>query len=268
MNIVLWIGNETNQKALANKIHFVFPISGIVIESRKVKTKPSFASFIHKIMERILAGSIGRSWNVMKKYYGDHYPAFPKTSLLDLENINSDEAYDFTKKLAPDLIIVSGTRLIKEKMLSIKPKIGILNLHTGLSPYIKGGPNCTNWCISTGQYHLIGNTIMWIDIGIDTGNILTTELTEFTGNENLSKVHIKVMQHAHELYLKAITYILKGSLKSVPQSTIATGKTYYTKDWNMHHKLNLIRNMPKFRNHIKSSPQSKKIKEQIMVINL
>ena len=39
MKIVLWIGNESNQKALANKIHASFPISGIVTESKKTKSK-------------------------------------------------------------------------------------------------------------------------------------------------------------------------------------------------------------------------------------
>jgi methionyl-tRNA formyltransferase len=127
-------------------------------------------------------------------------------------------------------------------MLSINPSIGILNLHTGLSPYVKGGPNCTNWCIANQDFHLIGNTIMWIDKGIDTGNILTTEFTLINGNENLSELHLKVMEHAHNLYISAVKFLVKGKRQSVKQSDIADGVTFYTKQWNLKQKFKLVKN--------------------------
>ena len=160
MNIVLWIGIDPNQKAFANKLHKIFPISAIVSETRRTKTKYTFLLIIEKVIEKFFLSSIGKSWWNMLKYYDDKYPKFPDTDILNVENINSQTAYDFTYIHKPDLILVSGTRLIKEKMLSINPSIGILNLHTGLSPYVKGGPNCTNWCIANREFHLIGNTII------------------------------------------------------------------------------------------------------------
>ena len=83
------------------------------------------------------------------------YPIYSHVNSIIVENINSNESYEFSNKLNPDLIIVSGTRLVKEKLLSIPTTIVILDLHTGLSPYIKGGPNCTNWCIATNKFHLL-----------------------------------------------------------------------------------------------------------------
>lgn len=267
MKIILWIGNEPNQKALANKIHAVIPLSGIITESRVHKSKITFKKIVEKIIEKIFLPSIAKSWWGMKKHYDKQYPDFPKAELLDVENINADAAYEFTKRLNPDLIILSGTRLVKEKMISIKPKIGILNLHTGLSPYIKGGPNCTNWCIATEQFHLIGNTIMWIDLGIDTGNILTTGFTELNGNENLSEIHLKVMEHAHSLYLKAIKYLENGNHKSIPQSNISKGKTYYTKEWTIRQKLNLVLNLKKMRNSFKTEDFNK-LRQNIIVVEI
>jgi len=167
----------------------------------------------------------------------------------------------------PDLIIVSGTRLIKEKMLSIKPKLGILNLHTGLSPYIKGGPNCTNWCIATKQFHLIGNTIMWIDLGIDTGNIVTTEFTNIDSSDNLLDIHIKVMEHAHSLYLKAIDFLSKGNMSSVKQSEIAKGKTYYTKDWTLKQKFLLVKNLKLYKKMLQSN-KIEEYKKQIKTVSI
>lgn len=242
MKIVLWIGNEPNQRALANKLHDKFPITAIIAESRKSQFNFNIRSVSEKIIEKLFLTSISKAWWGMLNYYKEKYPEFPDTPILNVENINSKEAFDFTDRFKPDLILVSGTRLIKEKMLSISPSIGILNLHTGLSPYVKGGPNCTNWCIANKEFHLIGNTIMWIDKGIDTGNILTTEFTVLNGNESLSELHIKVMEHAHSLYIESVKYLVAGKRQSIRQSEIADGNTYFTRQWTLKQKIKLVKN--------------------------
>ena len=72
-----------------------------------------------------------------------------------------------------DLVVVSEQVFKKKLIDSLKPKI--LNLHTGLSPYVNGGPNCTNWCISNDRFDLIGNTVMYLNEGIDSGNIISSK---------------------------------------------------------------------------------------------
>lgn len=243
MRVLLWIGNEPNQKALSNKLAKEFNVVGIVTETRNSVRKITVKKIIHSLFEKVFLSSINKAWNGMRDFYHKAYKDYPTVDLIDVENINSEDAYNFTKSKTPDIIIVSGTRLVKSKMLSIKTKYGILNLHTGLSPYIKGGPNCTNWCIATKQYHLIGNTIMWIDEGIDSGNILTTEKTEVNWNGSLLDIHIDVMEHAHELYLKAVKFIQEGGKSNIPQAEIGEGKTYYTKEWGVKQKFDLVRNL-------------------------
>jgi folate-dependent phosphoribosylglycinamide formyltransferase PurN len=241
MRIVLWVGAEANQKALANKIQQRFPIEGIVAEVKTVKRSITVQKFAEKLIEKVFLGRIGKAWFHMLNYYQKLYPVFPSVPTLQVKNINDSDAFEFTRQLRPDLIIVSGTRMIKEKMLSLEPRIGILNLHTGLSPYVKGGPNCTNWCIATKQFHLIGNTVMWIDKGIDSGNILSSEFTAFTGDERLNETHIKVMEHAHDLYLRSIEYLESGKRNSKQQSDIGKGTTYFTRQWGLKEKINLLR---------------------------
>ena len=267
MNIVLWINKESNQKALANKIHESHNIVGIVLEARKTKRKMSPRILFSKAIEKVFLADIGNAWNSMKNHYEKQYPTFPAVQTLEVENVNSEEAYRFSKELNPDLIVVSGTRLVRDKMLSIKPTTGILNLHTGLSPYIKGGPNCTNWCLATKQFHLIGNTIMWIDAGIDTGNIITTEFTKFDGFESLAEIHLKVMEHAHTLYIKAIVKLEAGNTRNVKQSDIAKGKTYYTRQWGLKQQLSLISNFPLFRKSIRSG-EINRMQEEVTTVGI
>jgi len=193
------------------------------------------------------------------------YPIYSHVNSIIVENINSNESYEFSNKLNPDLIIVSGTRLVKEKLLSIPTTIGILDLHTGLSPYIKGGPNCTNWCIATNKFHLIGNTIMWIDLGIDTGNILATKCVDLDGQEDLNEVHLKVINQAFELYLKSIDFLNRGKMQNTPQHEICDGKTYFTREWGIKQKRQLIRN---FNNWDRSIEKINELRKQQNIIEV
>lgn len=265
MKIVMWVGNAPNQKALTNKVNKLFPLSGIVYETREVRKKISFQTLFEKAIETLFLSTIKKAWVGMNYKCKTDYPNFPNCDLLNVENINSDEVYGFTKKIEADLILVSGTRLIKEKLLKVNPNIGILNLHTGLSPYIKGGPNCTNWCLATKQFEFIGNTVMWIDLGIDTGNILTNERAKFTGSESLAEIHLKVMDQAHDLYIRSILSISDGRRQNVKQNSISEGKTYYTKEWGLKQKISLLRNLKYFRNVNKIN---KDIIDKINVVNL
>lgn len=267
MNLLLWIGNESNQKALAHKLDKEFNIVGIITESRQQKRKITIKKILEALYEKLFLTEIARAWWGMKDHYEHQYAEYPNVKHIDVENINNEEAYHFSKDLNPDLIIVSGTRMIKKKMLSIQAKKGILNLHTGLSPYIKGGPNCTNWCIATQQFHLIGNTIMWIDEGIDSGNIVTTEYTVIDWTQSLLDIHIAVMNHAHELYHKAIKFISAGGESNVPQDHIGSGKTYYTRDWTLNNKIKLLANLKRIQRE-KSFDHIEKQRENFKTIHI
>ena len=252
MKIVLWIGNGANQKALANRIHSKHKVDLIIVESRKRKIKMGFSKILDRLADKLFFASLNDAWFQMLRHYEVNNKNYPDTQLIHTDAINNDLVYKTTVDAHPDLIIVSGTGMIREKLLSLKPRLGIMNLHTGLSPYVKGGPNCTNWCLATAQFHLIGNTIMWIDKGIDSGNIITNETTQFTGKESLADIHLKVMEHAHELYVRAIDTVVKGGHSSVSQDKIVSGKTYYTRDWNLAQKRNALANFKKFGSIISS----------------
>jgi folate-dependent phosphoribosylglycinamide formyltransferase PurN len=248
--IVLWCGTGDNQRALANKIAERFGLSGIVLDHKKaVKKLPLRTRLLGILESRIIFKSILQAWFTMQRKYAKQFPQWPpNVTLKEVDSINSDEAFEFTNNLHPALVVVSGTSLLKAKMLSMKLSIGIINLHTGLSPYIKGGPNCTNWCISTGEFDKIGNTIMWINKGIDAGDIITSERTPFQTRKDLSDVQWQVMEHAHDLYLRAINHLLKNSStsQSVPQKSIGEGKLFLTRMWNFKAKKELVKNLPQF----------------------
>jgi methionyl-tRNA formyltransferase len=258
MRIVLLCGNKSNQHALASKIAGQFDLVGIIKEERKEKQQLQIADLVSKVVSRFLFFKIASSWQTLLSYYEKNFKEPADCLTLTTGNINSPEVIDFIKQLHPDLIMISGTTLIRAGILELKPSKGIINLHTGLSPYVKGGPNCTNWCISNNTLHLIGNTIMWIDKGIDSGNIITSNTVQLDGTESLNELHFKVMEQAHQLYLDAL-YSLQHDFKNCPsvkQQDIAKGELFLTKMWNFKAKLKFTFNLIGLKRKIRNSQNS------------
>lgn len=244
MKIVFLCGNQHNHIALAHKVAANHELIGIILEEKTTKGI-TLLNAIPKIIDKLFFSEINNAWHNLIQHYKNSYKGFPQTEIFKTSSVNSTRVIEIIERLKPDLIMVSGTSLIKKPLIEMKCPKGIINLHTGISPYVKGGPNCTNWCLANDEFHLIGNTIMWIDAGIDSGNLIATETIDFTGNENLYDVHLKVMDHAHQLYLNVIDQLNKDSTKcpSVKQIDITKGNLYLSKMWNFSKKRALTKNI-------------------------
>lgn len=255
--IIIWCGLGANQKALANKIASEFDVAGIVIDTHSREQREKKINRIIAILwDRFRFRKIYNAWKNLMSYYDQKFTDWPNTAILKVPNINDERTRTFTEKLKPDLIVVSGTALIKKGFLNIPLSIGIINLHTGLSPYVKGGPNCTNWCIANNAFHLVGNTIMWLNEGIDSGNIITTETVNIQNAADLNEAHRLGMEHAHDLYIRAIRYLSNTSspYNSVLQNYIDKGHLYFTKMWTAEKRKQLLRNWKKRRSFITPLP--------------
>ena len=243
--IIIWCGAAPNQKALAVKISKEFPVVAIVIDEKPGgKSKRRLSDYPSLILDRLRFRKIYNAWKGLMQFYTNRFTEWPDVPVLRVAGINQPDVISFSEKFKPDLIVVSGTALIKSPVLKTESSIGMINLHTGLSPYVKGGPNCTNWCIANNDWHLVGNTIMWLNAGIDAGNIIASETTDIRHANTIGEAHIRVMDHAHDLYLRCIRYLLSASppFQSIPQNTIAKGSLYLTKMWNREKRNLLLRN--------------------------
>jgi folate-dependent phosphoribosylglycinamide formyltransferase PurN len=228
MKIIAVFGEEPLQRALAGKIHRSVPLSHVarIQLDRKGRNR-----LLQSLTSLTIARGFRRTWAALYRHYDDLFPDWPvETSLHN--SANAEALIALIERQKPDLVLISGTDLLKKSTLE-RFETKVMNLHTGISPYIKGGPNCTNWALALGEFDLIGNTIMWIDPGVDTGPIIATERTSVNGRESLAELHLKVMDHAHDLYRRAVeAFAARKELPSVPQSAIAEGRVFRNRDWN------------------------------------
>lgn len=231
MKTILLCNAAANQRALAHRLHAVAPLAAIGIiqipaTPRKDRLRDRFASVSVGLPLR-------RAWFGMLDHYDKAFPGFPDVPTAVHRGVNADTVLDLVQRERPEIVLVSGTNLLKPPLINEIGRTGrILNLHTGISPYIKGGPNCTNWALALGEFGLIGNTVMWLNAGIDSGNIVSTERTPLTGFETLFQLQLKVMDHAHDLYCRCARRVGEGTaVPSLPQSALGPGRVFLSKDW-------------------------------------
>jgi folate-dependent phosphoribosylglycinamide formyltransferase PurN len=70
----------------------------------------------------------------------------------------------------PDVVVVNGTRLITDDVLS-EVSVPVINIHAGVTPRYRG-VHGGYWALAEGRPDLAGTTVHLVDSGIDTGGIL------------------------------------------------------------------------------------------------
>lgn len=211
MRVLALVNAQSTQKALCTKFAEEFDLVGVVVSENKPRKRSkafSYRRVLNAVAGRTLGSPLTSAWRALVNRYAASYRDFPtQAEKTPVSNVNDAETIAACEELRPDVVVVSGTNLLSAKTITAlheRSRFGVLNLHTGISPYVKGGPNCTNWCLAKGWFHLIGSTVMWIDPGVDSGDIVATERTALSGEETLKELHWKVMEHAHGLYLASV----------------------------------------------------------------
>ncbi len=93
-----------------------------------------------------------------------------KIPYYEVKHINDKSSVEILKNHSPDLLIVLGwSQLLNDEVLSI-PTIGTIGAHASLLPKMRGSAPI-NWAIIKGM-EKTGNTLMWLNIGVDTGKII------------------------------------------------------------------------------------------------
>jgi len=101
-------------------------------------------------------------------------------------DINNEDYVLKIIQLNPDLIISYGCSIIRSELLTVFEG-RFMNIHLGLSPYYRGsGTNF--WPFVNKELHFIGTTFMYIDKGVDTGEIIHQIRANITCNDNIHQI--------------------------------------------------------------------------------
>ncbi len=115
----------------------------------------------------------------------------------------------------PDLIAVAAYGQILTRSLLELPRYGCLNVHTSLLPAYRGAAPI-QWALYHGEA-VTGVTIMRMDVGMDTGEILTQRQVPIEPGDTGQTLHDRLAKVGGELLVETIPGYVEGRIVPVPQ---------------------------------------------------
>ncbi|EPY2308841.1 MULTISPECIES: methionyl-tRNA formyltransferase [Clostridium] len=119
------------------------------------------------------------------------------------------------KEINPDFIIVVAFGQILSKEVLDIPKYGCINLHASLLPKYRGAAPI-NWAIIKGEKES-GNTTMFMDEGLDTGDMLLKNTVKIENDMTAGELHDILMESGSELLVSTIKGLKEGTIKREKQ---------------------------------------------------
>jgi methionyl-tRNA formyltransferase len=146
-------------------------------------------------------------------------------SILQPARIKDPEAIEQIRALAPDVIVVVAYGQILPRAVLQIPKIACLNLHASLLPRWRGAAPIQA-AIAAGDRET-GITVMHMDEGLDTGDILLQRKIDISPADTGGSLHDRLAEIAPDALLKALQLLGSGNAPRIPQDK--TAATYAPK---------------------------------------
>jgi len=162
----------------------------------------------------------------------DFFDLFIKTTVdhsnpnrLSKGEINSSRYTQAIIDSKPDLLIAFGCSIIREPILSAFEG-RFLNVHLGLSPYYRGG-GTNYWPLVNDEPEYVGATFMYIDAGIDTGEIVHQVRANYYWGDSPSQIGNRLIVEMSRVYRSIIVNF--ENLAKMPQLPRPSNEKVYRK---------------------------------------
>ena len=137
-------------------------------------------------------------------------PVFQPAKIKEAEAVETLRGYQ-----ADIFVVAAFGQILSEEILAM-PKYGCVNIHASLLPKYRGaGP--IQWAIINGE-KITGVTIMQMDKGLDTGDMLFQTEVEIASDETADTLHDKLAAAGARLIVEALEKIETGEVTPVKQN--------------------------------------------------
>jgi methionyl-tRNA formyltransferase len=135
------------------------------------------------------------------------------------------EFVDALRQLAPELIVVAAYGQILPPAILDIPRLGCVNVHASILPEYRGAAPI-QWALLDGRVRT-GITLMKMDPGLDTGDILSQEAIPIGPTETAPELHDRLADLGADLLVRTIPAFVEGRVQPQPQP--AAGASYARK---------------------------------------
>ena len=159
--------------------------------------------------DKIVGKNKEKSFTPIKKLAIDN-------NILVLQPEKIRKEYEEIINLKPDLIVTCAYGQIIPEIVLNSPRLGCINVHASLLPKLRGGSPLHHSIID--GYNKTGVTIMYMDKGMDTGDIITQEEIDILKTDTVGTIHDKLSVLGSELLLKTLPSIVNGTNSRIKQN--------------------------------------------------
>ena len=132
-----------------------------------------------------------------------------------LQPVKIRDEYEKVLKYKPDMIVTCAYGQILPKELLDYPKYKCINVHASLLPKLRGGAPIHH-AIMDG-YDKTGITIMYMDVLMDAGDIISQSETNITKDDTLGSLHDRLSEMGKDLLLETLPNIINGNINPLKQ---------------------------------------------------
>lgn len=138
-----------------------------------------------------------------------------KYGIKVMQPIKIKEDYQDIIELDPDIIITCAYGQILPKELLFYPKYKSINVHASLLPKLRGGAPIHKAIIN--GHKKTGVTIMYMDVGMDSGDIISQSKIDITDDITTEILHDKLSVMGSKLLIDTLPSIINDTVKRVKQ---------------------------------------------------
>lgn len=139
-----------------------------------------------------------------------------KNDIKVLQPVKIKEDYKSIVDLNPDIIVTCAYGQIVPEVILNAPKYGCINVHASLLPKLRGGAPIHKAIIN--GYKKTGITIMYMDKGMDTGDMISKKEVEIKDADTTEILHDKLQKIAVLLLMDTLPSIINGTNKREKQN--------------------------------------------------
>lgn len=225
MKVLIITGNEKRHRYFAYRLSRTLNVVGVFFEKKANKHEKKDWGAEQSTIDEHFAKRTASENN----YFPEDYTLPTSIPVFEVGTgeTNSDENFRRIKQIAPDVIQLFGSSIIKDHILESFPN-RVINLHLGLSPYYRGsGTNF--WPLVEGVPECVGATIHITTSEVDAGGILHQVRPDVAPGDTEHDLGNKTIVAAAGAIPDVLWAYISG--QSIPQPQQPhTGKVFFRRD--------------------------------------
>jgi folate-dependent phosphoribosylglycinamide formyltransferase PurN len=219
----LLAGDGWSTRAMYHSLRDDFDIVAVILENkpsarkmlrhrvRKLGLMETAGQFAFILYSRLLARAAQPRIEALMGQHGLSDASIPEAAITRVESANDQRVAKQLRELAPQAVVVNGTRILSKKLLAAV-HAPFINTHMGITPAYRG-VHGGYWALASDDRARCGVTVHLVDEGVDTGGILYQARIEATNEDSFATYPV--------LQLAAAVPSMKAALVDAAEGRLA-----------------------------------------------